>query len=113
MRMLTILCVLAALSAAAVFTIAAGAEPRSTNGQIAFTRGEEPDTAIFTINADGSHEQALVTHPPLATPNECPHWSPDGTGIATCGNPDNGATAIINPDTGSWRELADPDPTLA
>jgi Tol biopolymer transport system component len=112
MRNLVLPSVLAALAAAALPAIPARANPRPVNGQIAFSRFEEPDTAIFTVNPDGSHERALATQPPLPTPNECPHWSPDGTLIATCGAPDGGATVIIDPDNGTHRELADPDPTL-
>lgn len=104
--------VLAALAATTALATPAGASPRGVNGQIAFNRFEEPDTAIFTVNPNGGQERALATRPPLATPNECPHWSPDGSRIATCGAPVVGATVIINPDDGTYRELANPDPTL-
>jgi len=58
------------------------------------------DTAAFTINPDGTHarEVALVAM-------ECPHWSPDGTLLASCGAPDPNATTMVNVDTGEVRYL--------
>jgi TolB protein len=96
-----------------LFAIPASASPRGQNGQIAFNRFGEPDTAIFVVNPDGTNEHQLVTTPPVPLPNECPHWSPDGTRITTCGSSDGlGSTLVINPDTGSYRELPSQDPNL-
>jgi Tol biopolymer transport system component len=61
--------------------------------------------AVVTVNPDGTHVRELTT-------GECPHWSPDGSLIATCGAPDGSAAMIINPDTGSFRELFPPDLSL-
>jgi Tol biopolymer transport system component len=64
-----------------------------------------PDSIVTTINPDGLGEQQLVL-------GECPHWSPDGTLIATCGGPDGSATQLIDPDTGNVSEIFAADPTL-
>ncbi len=87
----------------------AAANPAGTNGRIVFGRYDPTvdDTVLYTINPDGSHEQQV-----LAIGLECPHWSPDGTRIATCGGPDQSATAIVDPDTGTYRELPMSDPDL-
>jgi TolB protein len=93
----------------AVSVTSAVASPQGPNGQIAFGRFDPllDDTVFYTVNPDGSHERQL-----LPLPLECPRWSPDGTGIASCGGPDSSATAIVDPDDGSYRELFAPDPTL-
>jgi Tol biopolymer transport system component len=84
------------------------------NGEIAFARFDPAlgDSRVFTINPNGSHEQLVL---PFAL--ECPHWSPDGSRIASCGfgppgAPPTAATAIINPANGSYRVLPLADPTL-
>jgi Tol biopolymer transport system component len=88
----------------------ATAKPTSPNGKILFGRFDPSldDTVVYTVNPDGSNE-----HQVLPFGRECPRWSPDGTRIATCGTPtfDDGAT-IIDPDTGSYREIPGPDPDL-
>jgi len=91
------------------FAAPAGANPTGPNGQIAFGRFDPNlgDLVLYTINPDGSHERKVVSFVV-----ECPHWSPDGSRIATCGGPGGGAAAIIDPDTGSYRELPMPDPEL-
>jgi Tol biopolymer transport system component len=87
----------------------AAANPAGPNGQIAFGRYDPNlnDLALYTINPDGSHERRVVSFVV-----ECPHWSPDGTRIVTCGGPGGGAAAIVDPDTGSYRELPMSDPEL-
>jgi Tol biopolymer transport system component len=87
----------------------AAASPAGPNGSIVFARYDPSldDTVLYTVNPDGSHEQQVL---PFAF--QCPHWSPDGTRIATCGGPDGSATALIDPDTGTFRELPMPDPEL-
>ena len=85
----------------------ASANPPGENGQIVFARFDPllEDDVLYTVNPDGSHERQV-----LPTPAQCPRWSPDGTRVVTCGFPPNGATAIINPDDGSYRMLPMPDP---
>jgi len=110
MRKLIVLGVLAGLVAVAALTaIPAGAKPPGTNGRILFGRFDPAfgDTIVYTANPDGSQEQQL-----LPGPLQCAHWSPDGSLIATCGFPDGSAAVIINPDTGSYRELFSSDPSL-
>jgi Tol biopolymer transport system component len=78
------------------------------DGQIVFSRSlssTTEDFAVVTANPDGTRVQQVTT-------GECPHWSPDGSLIATCGAPDGSAAMIINPDTGTIRELSPPDLTL-
>ena len=86
----------------AVGSTVAAASPVGVNGQIAFARYDPSldDTVLYTINPDGTHEKQVL---PFAL--ECPHWSPDGTELATCGGPDSVATVIVNPDTGQFRTL--------
>jgi Tol biopolymer transport system component len=92
----------------------ATAHPAHPNGQILFVRYDPAleDTLLYTVNPDGSHQHQVAPFP-----LECPRWSPDGTRIATCGTHSfgelSGAT-IIDPDTGSYRELPGPgEPDLA
>jgi Tol biopolymer transport system component len=78
------------------------------DGQIVFSRSfssTTEDFGVVTVNPDGTHLRELTT-------GECPHWSPDGRLIATCGALDGSAAVIINPDTGSSRELTPPDLSL-
>jgi Tol biopolymer transport system component len=83
----------------------AGAHPDSEfDGQLLFTRYDAAldDQVPFTVNPDGSHPRQIY---PYAT--ECPHWSPNGTEIASCGVPlGNGeGTTILNVDSGQARYL--------
>lgn len=97
-KLLLLACV-AALAGALL--VAPSAAHPGANGQIVYGLFNESveDFVIHTVNPDGSHPE-----PVLAMPQQCPHWSPDGTRIATCGRP--GAVAlIINPDTGAVREV--------
>jgi Tol biopolymer transport system component len=102
-----IIVTLAALVALAAVVTPAGAKAPEENGQIVFARFDPllEDTLLYTVNPDGSHERQV-----LPLPVQCPHWSPDGTRIVTCGLPPSGATTIINPDDGSYRTLPMPDP---
>jgi Tol biopolymer transport system component len=102
------MCLAALAALAALSVLPAEARAPELNGQIAFARFDPVlgDSVFYTVNPDGSHE-----HQVLPLPLECPHWSPDGSRIASCGAPD-GATALINPDDGSYRVLPSPDPTL-
>ncbi len=86
----------------------AQAKVHGPDGQIVFSRSLSSTTenfAVVTVNPNGTHVQELTT-------GECPHWSPDGRLIAICGAPDGSAAMIINPDTGTIRELFPPDLTL-
>lgn len=102
-----IIVTLAALVALAAVVTPAGAKAPEENGQIVFSRFDPllEDDFIYTVNPDGSHERQV-----LPLPAQCPRWSPDGTRIVTCGFPPHGATAIINPDDGSYRLVPMPDP---
>ena len=83
------------------------------NGRIAFARFDPSlgDTVTFTMNPDGSHLRRLF---PGASGN--PRWSPDGSNVtvgARCVNgAENCAATIVDPDTGTFRQLKFPDPTL-
>jgi hypothetical protein len=105
MRKLIVLGLLAGLALAALFAIPAGARPPSTNGQIVLGRFDFTvfATFIYTVNPDGSHEHQVL---PFAL--ECPRA--DGSLIVTCGF--RSSALIIDPDTGSFREVFSPDPTL-
>jgi TolB protein len=94
----------------AVMAVAAVAEPRGTNGQIAFSRFNPAlgDTQVWVVNPDGSNEHIVQSS---SDTGECPHWSPDGTRIATCGD-SAGVTRLINPDDGSFHVVPSPDPSL-
>jgi len=96
-----------ALVALAAFSGSADAKPRSENGRIAFGRFDPNlgDTVLYTVNPDGSDERQV-----LPDPIECPHWSPDGTRIATCGDPSGGSSRIIDPSDGTYRIVPNPDP---
>jgi Tol biopolymer transport system component len=85
------------------------AEVPGVNGKVVFGRFDPAvgDTLMFTVNPDGSDLQQIEPFPV-----ECPHWSPDGTRIATCGGPTGGATLIVNLVTGIDREIPMADPTL-
>jgi hypothetical protein len=50
---------------AGVTTTPATARPASVNGQIVFSRYDDPFTVMFTVNPDGSHEQQVVLNPAL------------------------------------------------
>lgn len=102
-----ILLLAAAMALSALMTAPSNAHPPD-NGQIVFGLFDASveDFRVYTVNPDGSHPERV-----LALPQQCPHWSPDGTRIATCGRP--GAVAlIIDPDTGAFREVPARRPAL-
>lgn len=109
MRRLIILSLsmLVALGVTTLVSPAANAHPPQVNGQIVFGRYDPlvDDTVLYTVNPDGTHERQV-----LPFPLECPRWSPDGSRIATCGNHLFGATAIIDPDNGTFRAIPMPLP---
>ena len=99
----------ASLAGLAAPAEAHGRQDDGSPGRIAFGRVDPTldDTVIHVVNPDGSNLRRLIPGP-----HECPHWSPDGTQIATCGDPTNSATRIIDAATGTSRLLAMPDATL-
>jgi Tol biopolymer transport system component len=110
MRRLTIIGVLAGLVALAAMSAApAGAHVSGPNGRIAFARFEPAlgTTFTYTVDPDGGDLRRL-----FARPSEFPHWSPDGGQVAMFCCDDGMAAHIVNPDTGGFRELANPDPNL-
>ena len=64
------------------------------------------DLAVYTVNPDGSHDRQVYDQP-----MECPHWSPDGSQIASCGAP-VGDTTLLTVDTGATRFLPSLDPAM-
>jgi Tol biopolymer transport system component len=87
----------------------APAHPSHVNGQIVFAR----NFIAYTVNPDGSREQQLSSE--VA---EHPRWSPDGSEVSIlsdfCQFGKVCAALIVNPDTGTTREVPDPEPgTLA
>lgn len=58
------------------------------------------DLALFTGNPDGTHAQQAYPFP-----MDCPHWSPNGRQIASCGTPAGDGTTIVDVDSGRTRLL--------
>jgi Tol biopolymer transport system component len=87
----------------------AAAKVPGPNGRIAFAQFEPAmgGTVTYTVNPDGSHVQPL-----FARGSEFPHWSRDGNQVSILCCDDGMAAHIVDPDSGSFRELAPPDPTL-
>ena len=98
-----------AAAIAAIVAVAAGANPRGSNGRIVFTRFDPAlgDDFVYTANPDGSQERQLLT-----TGAEGPRWSPDGSRIVVFPHDVEASARIVNPDDGSYRDLANPDPDL-
>jgi len=96
-----------AMLIAALAALPAAGRPPGTNGRIVFGRFDPNlgDTVFYTINPDGTHEEQV-----LPETLECPHWSPDGTRISTCGADETGSSRIINPDDHTYRIVPNPDP---
>jgi Tol biopolymer transport system component len=99
----------AVVAAAAVFiAIPAAANRPGVNGRVAYTRFDpvQGDDFVYTANPDGSQEQQL-----LPTGAEGPRWSPDGSRIAVFPHDVDGVSArIVNPDNGTYRDIANPAP---
>ena len=82
------------------------------NGRIAFARFDPTlgGTAIYTANPDGSHQQQLYSD------GSFPSWSPDGSqvlfGTACFDGTETCAVTIVDVDSGTFRQLRWPDPTL-
>jgi Tol biopolymer transport system component len=83
------LALVGALVAVATASAAALATPPGTNGQIAFRRylnDTHSQTALFTMNADGSNPRQIVRSPPPRNDDQ-PDWAPDGKLIVFSRNP--------------------------
>ena len=82
------------------------------NGRIVFARFDPAlgHTAIYTANPDGSHQQQLYSD------GSFPSWSPDGSqvlfGTACFDGTETCAATIVDVDSGTFRQLRWPDPTL-
>lgn len=98
------------LAVSAVGAGSAGAVVPGQNGQVVFQRFDPSihDSAIFTMNPDGSHVQELVSQGAPALPL----WSPDGTQVSIQCCDDGMAAHIVDVATGVVRDLAQPDPAL-
>jgi Tol biopolymer transport system component len=106
--LITSLAALALLSVVAVTP--AAAKPRGVNGQIVFGRGDPVlGNVLYTINPDGSHERQVLPFG-LGAPEG--RWSSDGSSIVTGGTSTGDAALIIDPDTGTYRAVANPDPAV-
>lgn len=95
------------LAVVALVAIPAAAHQGGDNGRIAFTRFNAAlgDDFVYTANPDGSNEKQL-----LQTGAEGPKWSPDGTRIAVFPHDvDNVSARIVNPDSGTYKDLANPE----
>jgi Tol biopolymer transport system component len=94
--------------AVALLAIPAAASPPGSNGRIVFARFDPAlgDDFVYTANPDGSQERQL-----LSTRAEGPRWSPDGSRVVVFPQDvDNVSARIANPDDGSYRDIANPDP---
>jgi TolB protein len=96
----------------AVASVAANATMPGRNGPIAFRRyfnNAHTSSGIFTINADGSGEQA-VTRSPSGYFDDQPDWAPDGSLLAFTRCPTNGPCAVytVHPDGSTLKRLSKP-----
>ena len=106
---------LLAAAIAAIVAVAAAANPRGSNGRVAFARFDPArgDDFVYTANPDGSQEQQL-----LSTGAEGPRWSPDGSRIVVGPHDADGngridvSARIVNPENGSYRDVPNPNPEL-
>ena len=79
-----------------------------TNGRIAFTRRDPlGNEMIYTANPDGSDERLLF---PVG--GEQPRWSPDGSEVDVRTYDFAFSATIVNPWSGSVRNLPVPDPVF-
>jgi TolB protein len=62
-----------------------------TSGLIAYVQGEPPDSSIWTMRPDGSHQRRLTA---LGSATDHPSWSPDGRLIAFDKQLAGGSSAI-------------------
>jgi Tol biopolymer transport system component len=103
-----------AVAVATVTAMPAGGKTPGQNGRIAFALFDPAldGTVTYTANPDGSHVEQLFS----AAPSGEPRWSPDGSEVAILApctdGEENCAATIVDPDTGSVRQLKMLDPTL-
>jgi len=115
MRKLIVLGLLAsAVAVAAVTAMPAAGRAPGSNGRIAFAVFDPAldGTVTYTANPDGSHVEQLFS----AAPSGEPRWSPDGSEVAILApctdGEENCALTIVDPDSGTFRQLKMPDPNL-
>ena len=115
MRKLIALGLLAGVAAlAALAAMPADAKVPGPNGRIAFARFDPvlDGSVTYTANPDGSQVKQLF----IPGHSEAPRWSPDGSQIAVTAactdGEENCAVTIVDPDTGTFRQLKMADPTL-
>jgi Tol biopolymer transport system component len=110
-RMARVLLVVVATASFFGVVSQADGRTRGPNGLVAFAREAGDDTISYTVNPDGTHLKRLF--PGFSGG---PRWSSDGrrVSVLACADPPACRTAvvIINPDTGHFRALPMPDPTL-
>jgi Tol biopolymer transport system component len=77
----------------------------SPNGrQIAFSSNRTGNPQIYTMNADGSHQAAVVQD--TGTSDYGPQWSPDGRTLAfTCGTEAASQVCIATVRNRRWKQL--------
>src|SRR5919198_3082372 len=88
----------ASVAAVALPALPAAAKVPGRNGQIVFLRSAttaSEDFRVTVVNPDGTGLREVSP-----TPLECPHWSPDGASVITCGGPtvEDGIARIFNAD---------------
>jgi len=115
MRKRIVLGLLAGVVAVAAATaMPADGKAPGKNGRIAFALFDPAldGTVTYTANSDGSDVEQLFS----AAPSGEPHWSPDGSEVAILApctdGEENCALTVVNPDTGTFRQLKMTDPTL-
>jgi Tol biopolymer transport system component len=96
------LALIGASAAVATAASAALATTPGSNGQIAFRRylnASQSQTALFTMNADGSAVREIVRSP-RGTNDDQPDWSPDGRSLLFSRNPAVGShwIDVVNAD---------------
>ena len=94
---------------AAVAVAPAVARPVAHNGRIAFARYDPVLDAVslYTVNPDGTQERQLL---PLF--GGLPHWSPDGTQIASPVTESGPGATITDADTGDSVQFPNADPSV-
>jgi Tol biopolymer transport system component len=102
------------VAVAAVAAMPASGKAPGQNGRIAFALFDPAldGTVTYTANPDGSHVEQLFS----AAPSGEPRWSPDGSEVAILApctdGEENCAFTIVEPDTGTFRQVKMSDPTL-